>query len=40
MSIRGHDNVGDEVSVAVETTLGDSIASLIATEVPQNEGLI
>jgi len=38
--IRGHDDIGNEVSMTVKTPLGNAVASLFALEIPEDQGLV
>jgi len=40
MALGGHHHICHEVTVAVETTFRDAIATFLAFEVPKNEGLV
>lgn len=40
VAVAGKDYVGDEVRVAVETLLGDSVLALVASQLPYDQGLV
>ena len=40
VSIRGEDDVGDEVAVTVEPLLGHTVVLLIASQLPDDQGLV
>lgn len=39
-TIGGNDAVGDDMGVTVEGSLGISVGSLVASQVPDDEGLV
>ena len=40
LAIRGDDDIGDEVVVAVENALGVAVAVLVAGQLPDDDGLV